>query len=79
VLGLNWWKANSYRFPELARMARDYMSVPASSVPSEQLFSPAGDIITKKRNRLLDSSSSALLLVKSWLGWPEVEEWEVEE
>ncbi|KAA8894020.1 hypothetical protein FN846DRAFT_913359 [Sphaerosporella brunnea] len=27
----------------------------------------AGDVITKKRNRLLEESSSAVLLVKSWL------------
>jgi hypothetical protein len=65
--------------PDVTRMARDYMSVPASSIPSEQLFSRAGDIITKKRNRLLDSSSGSLLLVKSWLGWPEVEQWEIDE
>ena len=34
-----WWKLNAHRFLKLARMARDYMAVPASSVPSEQLFS----------------------------------------
>lgn len=75
---INWWKIHGHRFPDLARMARDYMSVPASSVPSEQLFSRASDIITKKRNRLLDTSSSSILLVKSWLGWPEIEKWEIE-
>lgn len=78
VTAIEWWKLNAYWFPDLARMARNYMSVPASSVPSEQLFSRAGDIITKKRNLLLDSSSSALLLVKSWLGCPEVEKWEID-
>lgn len=59
-------------------MAWDYMSVPASSVPSEKPFSRADDIITQKRNRRLDLSSSALILVKSWTGWMEVEKWEVE-
>ncbi|KAA8904861.1 hypothetical protein FN846DRAFT_907593 [Sphaerosporella brunnea] len=31
----------------------------------EQLFSQAGDVITKKRNRLLEESSSAVLLIRA--------------
>jgi hypothetical protein len=37
---------------------------------------PAGDIITKKRNKLGDSTANILLLVKKWIGQPDVEEWE---
>lgn len=73
-----WWKLHAHRYPNLSRIAWDYLSIPASSVPSEHLFSRAGDIITKKRNRLLDTSCSALLLVKSWLSFPEVEQWELD-
>jgi hypothetical protein len=36
----------------------------------------AGDIITKKRNRLLEESSSTLLLLKHWLKQTEVKPWE---
>jgi hypothetical protein len=34
--------------------------------------------ITKKRNRLVDNTARALLLVKNWIGQPDVEAWEME-
>jgi hypothetical protein len=74
---LDWWKANEHRYPIIAKMARDFLAIPASSVPSEQLFSQAGDVITKKRNPLLDQSSSAVLLLKSWLNQKTVDDWEI--
>jgi hypothetical protein len=33
----------------------------------------------KKRNRLGDSTTNILLLVKNWVGQPDVEEWERED
>ncbi|KAA8910318.1 hypothetical protein FN846DRAFT_888485 [Sphaerosporella brunnea] len=36
----------------------------------------AGDMITKKRNRLLEESSSGLLLLKHWLKHTQVNSWE---
>ena len=36
---LEWWKAHQLKFPNLSRMARDYLAIPATSVPSEQSFS----------------------------------------
>ena len=45
-------QANAYRYPVWASLARDYLSVMASSVSSECAFSSAGITISKRRNRL---------------------------
>jgi hypothetical protein len=39
---LVWWKTHCLRFPRLARLARQSLRVPATSVPSEPVFSKAG-------------------------------------
>ena len=39
---LQWWKANERQFPLLAAAARQILAVPASSGPSERIFSKMG-------------------------------------
>ncbi|KAJ8001186.1 hypothetical protein DPEC_G00188680 [Dallia pectoralis] len=46
------WKANNDRYPMLARLAKSYLCIPATSTPSERLFSAAGNIASKKRGSL---------------------------
>jgi hAT family C-terminal dimerisation region len=64
---LSWWRAHSTEYPNLSKMARDYLSVQASSVPCEQLFSLAGNIVSKKRNRLDKNTTRACLCLRSWM------------
>lgn len=49
---LEWWKKNEVRFPRIAQVARSVLAIPATSVPSERIFSAAGLIVTKLRNRI---------------------------
>lgn len=49
---LSWWSANSACFPKLAKHARKYLCVSATSVASERVFSTAGNIVTARRNSL---------------------------
>ena len=42
---LLWWKTHETTFPHLAKLARRYLCVPATSVPSERMFSKGGIIV----------------------------------
>ena len=60
---LLWWKANSFRYPLLSSLAKKYLSIPATSVPSERAFSTAGHIVNKKRACLHPSSVNMLVFL----------------
>ena len=53
---LMWWKQHQQEFPRLSRMARQYLSVPASSASPERLFSSVGLVKSDLRGRLLDTT-----------------------
>jgi len=61
-----WWKINDEKFPILSKIAFDFLAIPATSVPSEQIFSKAGNTITKKRNRLDKNTVQIVMLLQSW-------------
>ena len=46
------WKKNQCLFPTLAKLAKCYLAVQATSAPSERVFSQASLLITTKRTRL---------------------------
>ena len=58
------YKNNSIRFPIITKIALDYLSINTTSVPSESTFSRAGDIVTKKRTRLLSDTVKKLVILK---------------
>jgi hypothetical protein len=65
---LPWWAANETTFPILARLARRYLTMQATSVPSERLFSTAGMIASASRSRLLPESVRELICLHNWIG-----------
>lgn len=61
---LLWWKNNKSRFPILSKLARKYLAIPATSTPSERLFSEAGNIMTMKRTQLAPNMLENLVFCK---------------
>ncbi|KAL4563192.1 hypothetical protein LXL04_027228 [Taraxacum kok-saghyz] len=47
---LSFWKAHQYRYPELASMTRDILSIPVSTVASESAFSNGGRVLDQYRS-----------------------------
>lgn len=57
-------KLNAACYPTWASLARDYLTVMASSVSSECAFSSAGITVSKRRNRLKGDIVEALQCMK---------------
>jgi len=62
---LVWWKANESRFPTIAILAKKYLAIPASSAPSERVFSQTKAVVEKKnRWRLLPEKVEQLVFLQ---------------
>ena len=64
---LQWWKAKSKTFPDLSKMARDILAIPATSVPSERTNSGGREMLPYTRNQLSSTMIEATLVSKSFL------------
>lgn len=61
-----YWKGMTTLFPVFQRMARDFGGILASSVASESVFSIAGLVSVRNRNRLAPKTMGIILLLRSW-------------
>ncbi|MBN3306654.1 ZBED4 protein, partial [Amia calva] len=61
---LKWWRENCSQYPLLSPLAKAYLSIPATSVPSERVFSTTGDIVTAQRSQLLPENIDMLIFLK---------------
>lgn len=71
---LIWWKKNESRFPSVAKMARDILAIPITTVASESAFSMGSRVITKWRSSLNPETAGALLTTRTWMFGFHVEE-----
>ena len=58
-----WWRTHKALFPVLSRVARKFLSVPATSAPVERVWSTAGSIVTKRRARLSDENLDVIVFL----------------
>ncbi len=61
---LGWWKQHHQEFPDLVRMARQYLTIPDTSVSPERFFSCVGLVQTDLCGSLLDTTMIDLMWSK---------------
>ena len=59
---LEWWGCRAGKWPNLAKMVRQYMAVPASSAGVERVFSAAGKMHDDLRKSFKDETLEASIL-----------------
>jgi hypothetical protein len=60
---LTWWKSNEMKFPLISHLAQRILCIPATSAPSERVFSCAGLTIAKDRARLAPQTANELVFL----------------
>jgi hypothetical protein len=59
--GLDWWRKYESTFPHLARIARRFLGIPASSAPSERVFSKYSIIWEKRKCNLKPETANDIV------------------
>ncbi|XP_028153494.2 E3 SUMO-protein ligase ZBED1-like [Diabrotica virgifera virgifera] len=60
---LEWWKTRAFLYPHLAQLAKKYLCIMSTSVPSERVFSTAGQLISDRRNRLTGENVEMIMFL----------------
>ena len=62
---LHYWRKYKMQFPGLSKLARKYLSSPATSAASERAFSKAGLVYSDQRKRLQGEKAEMILLLNA--------------
>ncbi|XP_021702767.1 zinc finger BED domain-containing protein 1-like [Aedes aegypti] len=76
---LQWWKKNERVFPCLAKCARRILGIPATSAPSERVFSCSGNIMTSQRHQLASKNLEMLVYIKQNFDKVYIPKWKFDE
>jgi len=60
---LEWWRLKQQQYPLSAKVALRLLAIPATSVPSERVFSIAGITIAKERSKLNPANAGDLVFI----------------
>lgn len=60
---MKYWQRREAAYPRLSILARKYLSLVATSVPSERVFSTAGQVISERRSRLTTEHVEQILFM----------------
>ncbi len=60
---LAWWKTHRVSFPHLAKLSSKCIFIPATSSPSEWVFSASGNIITCQHSRIKPAMMDRLVFL----------------
>jgi hypothetical protein len=60
---LTWWKFNDRKYRLLSKLAARVLCIPATSAPSERVFSTVGLTIAKDRARLASDTANKLIFL----------------
>jgi hAT family protein len=59
---LSFWRHNQHRFPAIAALARDVLSIPATGAGVERLFNTARDVCHYRRGRMKSETIQELMM-----------------
>lgn len=71
---LDWWRVSGVaKYPTLARIAKDFLAIPVSTIASESTFSTSGRVINPFRSSLSTRMVETLICAQNWLTGTHVE------
>nr|CAI5861409.1 unnamed protein product [Callosobruchus analis] len=62
---LKWWQTRALLYPQLADLAKKYLCIMATSVPSERIFSKSGQILSEKRSTIKPKRMEKILFLNA--------------